>query len=142
LNRYFTNSIKSSLARIFLFLALVKGVDLGLVHIDSFCSGDLPWEPNTEYYQENGLLPDIHIPNLDLFDVAGLDKTPVPIPNLSGVVHSKHPFFLYQQKLPKRESLPFTSIAFFLVTSKSNIPHLNLDDEDSYCFHLGLVSFT
>ncbi|WP_158861317.1 hypothetical protein [Lunatibacter salilacus] len=136
MKRYFTNSFKSNLARIFLFLAIVKGIDFGLLNVDFFCTGDLPWKPNTEYFQETELFKDIHIPNFDVFDVAGLDKTPIPHPGISGVFLNKHRFFVYNQKLANQENLSFSSIAFFLVTSKSNIPHLNLDDEDHLAFSL------
>ncbi len=129
MNRYFTNSFKSTLARIFLFLAIVKGIDIGLVQFDSFCSSALPWEPNTEYFQETDVFQDFQISSTDFYDLAGLTKTPVAQPNLSGIVYPNRKFFIYQQRLPKQENLSYSSISFFLVTSKSNIPHLNLDDE-------------
>src|SRR5690606_11766197 len=135
----FNNSFKSTLARIFLFWIILNGVDLGFLDIGSCYSSGLPWEPNTEYVQEAEFFQDKHITTLDIFDVAGLDKTPVPHLIGSRIFHLNRRFYSYRQKLPKQEMLASTPTGFFLVASKSNIPHLNLDEEEPSGFQSDVV---
>ncbi len=129
-------SFYSNLARIFLFLAIVKAIDFGFMDTSAYYSGDLPCEVNTEYLQDQAK----DVLNLNVFDVAAKAKiSGNPFYLIPNIFHLQNRYFIYKQKLTKQPSGTFASVSFFLVTSKSNIPHRNLDGEEPSSFQPKVV---
>ncbi len=121
-------------------MAIVKVIDFGFIDTNAFYSGVLPWEANTEYLQETEFIQDKDVLNIDIFDVAApTKKSGIPLHVPSNIFYLQNRFFIYQQKLPKLANTALDSVTFFLVTSKSNIPHLNLDGEDPLGFQQEVV---